>query len=278
MNDIQVKNFFQEKYTAFGISVPKVHFVLGSLFGSALSELNSHSVFSNWEYKNKINFSEVPGLSQTSAPSHKGCYEYFVNKKNPALSICFQWGRLHGYEGLEPKQVVQTVTGPRQAGTSQFVLTNISGALKKDLAVGSVVAVTDHINFTGRSPLCGVTKPYFVDMTNAYDPKMTQLFQQELKKQNRKSVEGVYVGVLGPQYETPAEVQLFAHWSGDVVGMSTVWEVIALKYHQAKVCAFSVVSNPACGIGESVKIQPELLQPVFVDLIKTMLTFAEKQA
>ena len=276
MDDIQIKNFFQKKYKAFGIPIPKVHFVLGSLFGSVLSE-NLDQMFSNWDHKGRIIFSEVPGLSQASAPSHQGCYEYFVSRKKPELSICFQSGRLHGYEGLNPKEVVQTVIGPRQAGTSQFVLTNISGALKKELSVGSVVAITDHINFTGHSPLCGVTESYFVDMKNAYDPEMTKSFQKELEQQNRKSISGVYVGVLGPQYETPAEVRLFADWSGDVVGMSTVWEVIALKYYQAKVCAFSLVSNPACGIESSVKIQPELLQPVFVDLIKAMLAFAEKQ-
>ena len=277
MNDIQIENFFQKKYETFGIPVPKVHFVLGSLFGSALSELSSSSEFSNWEYKEGLAFSEVPNLSQASAPSHKGCYKYFIHKKNLELSICFQCGRLHGYEDLTPKQVVQTVTGPRQAGTDQFVLTNISGALKKELSVGTVVAITDHINFTGKSPLCGVTESYFVDMKDAYNPEMTQSFQQELKKQNRKSVKGMYVGVLGPQYETPAEVQLLASWGGDVVGMSTIWEVIALKHYQSKVCAFSLVSNPACGISSSVKIQPELLQPVFSDLIKAMLTFAEKQ-
>ena len=277
MNDIQIKNFFQKKYETFGIPVPKVHFVLGSLFGSVFSELSSGSEFSNWEYKDRITFSEVPGLSQASAPSHKGCYKYFIHKKNSELSICFQCGRLHGYEDLTPKQVVQTVVGPRQAGTSQFVLTNISGGLKKELSVGTVVAITDHINFTGKSPLCGVTESYFVDMKNAYNPEMTEAFRQELKKQNRESIKGVYVGVLGPQYETPAEVRLFADWSGDVVGMSTVWEVIALKHYQTKICAFSLVSNPACGIGPSVKIQPELLQPVFSDLIKTMLIFAEKQ-
>lgn len=277
MSDIQIKNFFQKKYKTFGISVPKVHFVLGSLFGSTFSELSSHSVFSNWKHKGRIDFSEVPELSHTSAPSHQGHYEYFVSKKKPELSICFQSGRLHGYEDLHPKKVVQTVTGPGQTGTNQFVLTNISGALKKELSVGSVVAITDHINFTGHSPLCGLTESYFVDMKNAYDPEMTKSFQQELEKQNRKSINGVYVGVLGPQYETPAEVQLFANWSGDIVGMSTIWEVIALRYLNAKVCAFSVVSNAACGVGSSVEIQPELLQPVFMDLIKAMLVFAEKQ-
>jgi len=275
MNDSQIKIFFQQKYKTFGIPIPKIHFVLGSLFSSVLSE-NPDRLFSGWKYKGRIDFSEVPGLPQTSVPSHNGYYEYFVSGNKPELSICFQSGRLHGYEGLHSKQVVQTVTGPGQAGTGLFVLTNISGGLKKELSAGSVVAIRDHINFTGHSPLCGFTESYFIDMKNAYDPVMTKSFQQELKKHNRESVTGIYVGVLGPQYETPAEVRLFADWSGDIVGMSTVWEVIALRYLEAKVCAFSVVSNPACGVGASVKIQPELLQPVFIDLIKTMLAFAEK--
>ena len=277
MEDLKKK--FQEKYNEFGIPVPEVHFVLGSLFGAVLEELSEKSPFSKWEKRGHVAFSKMPGLNAVSAPSHLGYYEYFYHKgKNK--SVCFQSGRLHGYEGLTAQEVVRTVTGPCHAGTDCFVLSNISGGLKKELTPGSVVAVTDHINFTGQSPLVGLSKGtptdfYFVDMQRAYNSKITLSITKEMKEKKLNVYSGVYIGVLGPQFETPAEVCLFAKCGGDVVGMSTVWEVIALHYLKADVSAFSIVANPACGIGESVEIKDSSLKPCFASVIESFLSFAE---
>ena len=101
-----LKAIFQEKYKEFGIPIPEVHFVLGSLIGSELEEVSKKSSLSQWEKRGRISFSELPDLSSVSAPSHLGCYEYFYNEEQKK-SICFQLGRLHGYEGLTARQVVK---------------------------------------------------------------------------------------------------------------------------------------------------------------------------
>ena len=274
-----LKKIFQEKYKELGIPVPSLHFVLGSLIGL---ELDKGYKNSQWEKRGCLAFSEIPGLNPPSAPSHTGCYTYFYHKEKHK-SICFQSGRLHGYEGWTASEVVRTVTGPCQAGTNRFVLSNISGGLKAELTPGSVVAITDHINFTGQSPLVGLSKKekkdfYFLDMEKAYDAEITASIMEEMKKQKLKVCLGVYMAVLGPQFETPAEVRLFAQWGGDVVGMSTIWEVIALRYLKATVSAFSLVANPACGVGSSVEIDSSLLQPCFSSVMRSFFHFADKQA
>ena len=280
INGKEVKSIFHSKYQEFDIPIPSLHFVLGSLIGSELDEVSKKSSFCNWKKRGRISFSEIPDLHSVSAPFHKGYYEYFYNERENK-SICFQLGRLHGYEGLTAQQAVKTVTGPCQAGTNCFILSNISGGLKEGLIPGSVVAIKDHINLTGKSPLTGLSRKeqksfYFLDMGEAYNSKMTSAILNEMKERKLSVSSGVYVGVLGPQFETPAEVRLFASWNGDVVGMSTIWEVIALRYLKAKVSAFSVVANSACGIGESVEIDHSLLKPCFVSVIKSFFDFAKK--
>ena len=282
----EAKSLFLEKYKAMGIPVPRWHFVLGSLLGSVLNQIGQkvspsekQSSFPKWEERGRLSFSEIPGLKSPSAPSHVGSYVYFYNQQKNT-SICFQCGRLHGYEGLTAGEVVKTVMGPRFAGTKNFVLSNISGSLKKDLRPGEVVAMQDHINLTGQSPLTGLTHKkdfYFLDMDKAYHKPTTHLIVAEMQKQNLKVRSGVYVGVLGPQFETPAEVALFAKWGGDVVGMSTIWELIALHYSKALVSGFSVVTNMATGLGESVEIIQKRLKPCFIKVLQSFFNFADKQ-
>ena len=275
MKDLKIR--FQEKYQELDIPVPSIHFVLGSLIGSELENCSKNSV---WEKRGHLAFSEIPGLNTASAPSHTGCYEYFYHREKNK-SICFQSGRLHGYEGLTAQEVVRTVIGPRQAGTDCFVLSNISGGLKKELVPGSVVAITDHINFTGQSPLVGLSRKelkdfYFLDMEKAYNIEMTDNIVKEMKQKKLNLCSGVYIGVLGPQFETPTEVRLFANWGADVVGMSTVWEAIALHYLKTKVSAFSIVANSACGIGKSVKIDPSSLKSCCSSVIESFFDCAER--
>ena len=268
----ETKNLFLKKYQDMGIPVPERHFVLGSLLGSALKEVSPPK----WELRGALPFSDIPGLSAPSAPSHTGSYMYFYNSEKQK-SVCFQCGRLHGYEDLKAKEVVKTVMGPRNAGTTNFVLSNIAGSLNKNLKVGEVVAMRDHINLTGQSPLTGLTQEkdfYFLDMDQAYDHPTTNLIKNKMQEQNLIVKDGIYVGVLGPQFETPAEVALFAKCGADVVGMSTVWEVIALHYSKALVSAFSIVTNMATGLGESVEIIQERLQPCFIKVIKSFFDFA----
>ena len=270
-----LKNFFKNKYKSLNIPAPKAHFVLGSLMGPVFSTMKlqiqkqslKRSALINWAFKGRVLFKDTPDLTPPTAPSHLGAYEYFIHKQK-GHSICFQSGRLHGYEGLAPKSIAGTVTGPAQAGSKVFVLCNISGSLKKAWPPGSIVAVRDHINLTAKTPLTG---PHFLDMTHLYNQKLSKSIGRFLKK----TYSGVYACMPGPQLETPAEIKMLSIMGADVVGMSTVWEAIALHHLGIKVSCFSVVSNLAAGVGKSVHIHAPKLNPSFEQLLKAFFKFSE---
>ena len=250
--------FFKDFYKKINIKVPEYHFVLGSGFSESLQKVILSPEFSEWQEQGSCSFDEVPHLKKATVSGHDGMYRYFVHKKTDR-SICFQSGRLHGYEGYTPQDVCQTVKLPCLDGTKNFIITNISGSLKKNLPPGSVVNVSDHINFTGKNPLVGPNPKdssgqelgaRFPDMKGAYNISLRKKVSQSLKSQDIRVEEGKYIGVLGPSLETPAEIDLFASWNLDVVGMSTIWEVIALHHMQACVSVFSLVSNFACGVSK----------------------------
>ena len=261
------------------------------MFADVFEHIKETGVFKSWEYRGSVPFEKIKGLQKARAFSHKGEYHYFLNRKKP-ISLCFQSGRLHGYEGLNPEQIASCVCGPRLAGTKRFVLTNISGSLHPQRKVGTVTAVTDHINLTGQSPLTGLrfaspppelsnplsnTSRYFVDMTRAYDSLDTQKLTGLMKALGLKVLNGVYAGVSGPQLETPAEIRAFKTLGGDVVGMSLVQEVTALCYLKARVSAFSLVSNLAAGVGQSVSISAPSLKPAIEKMIKSFVQFAQPE-
>lgn len=157
-------------------------------------------------------------------------------------------GRVHGYEGYHPHKVVHGVRSAVLAGASQVILTNAAGGLRPDLEVGSPVLITDQLNLTGRSPLTGAEFPTgipgrFVDMVDLYSPRFRSAATQSGLK-----AEGVYAGLAGPQFETPAEVRMLASLGADLVGMSTVWEAIAARHLGAEVAGISLVTNLAAGV------------------------------
>ena len=267
-------SFLADKYKEGGFSPPEFHFVLGSGFSPAVDKAKTNTV---WEERLTLPFGEVPDLKTPTVESHSGLYRYFVHKPTGRV-ICFQCGRLHGYEGHGPREVVQTVMLPLRAGTRQFVLTNSAGGLKENLTVGSVVALTDHINFTGQNPLTGPNPsdekkqplgPRFPDMLGIYEETMRHSLVRELLAGGLKVEEGTYIGVLGPNFETAAEVQLFARWGLSAVGMSTVWEALALRHAGARISAFSLISNPACGIEAGEKLDHE-------NILEAVSTYSEK--
>ncbi|MBE8221823.1 MAG: purine-nucleoside phosphorylase [Bdellovibrionales bacterium] len=251
--------FFKSEYKKINISVPEFHFVLGSGYGDAINSLKKENSFSDvWKEKLVLDFSKVPGLCATSVEGHGGSYYYFENCKTKT-SICIQVGRLHGYEGLDPKLVVKTVTGPAMSGTKKFILTNAAGGLTEKFSVGSVMLINDHVNLTGKNPLYGpnpVDKngtelgPRFLDLSSAYDKDLTKKMKDSLLKENLEVNSGIYLGLSGPTFETPAEVKLFALWNLHAVGMSTVWESIALNHIGVKVAGVSLISNLGCGLGD----------------------------
>lgn len=251
--------FLLSEYKKANINIPKFHFVLGSGYGEAVNSLKQEKYFSDvWKEKLVLDFSTVPGLCATSVEGHGGAYYYFENNQTKT-SICVQVGRLHGYEGLDSKLVVKTVTGPAIAGTKKFILTNAAGALTEKFSVGSVMVINDHVNLTGQNPLYGPNPkdkqgvnlgPRFLDLSSAYNKELTKAVKNSLLKEDLEVNDGVYLGLNGPSFETPAEVRLFASWNLQAVGMSTVWENIALNHLGVAVAGVSLISNLGCGLGD----------------------------
>lgn len=245
-------DFLLGKYTAFNVKLPSAHVVLGSGFGQALDALPA----GEWELKGEIGFGEVPGLTASTVPDHAGKYRVYLHKPS-GKSVQFQMGRLHGYEGHAPRSIIQTVMIPRLCGIENFLLTNAAGGLDPKMNPGDVMIINDHVNMTGTNPLIGENPkwpdgreigPRFPDMGNTYDPTWRLHLRTRLEKENLRVHEGVYMGLMGPVFETHAEVRLYAQWGMKAVGMSTVWEAIVLKHSGAKVAGLSLISNLGAGL------------------------------
>ncbi len=150
-------------------------------------------------------------------------------------------GRQHLYEGYRPSDVVHPVSAAIAAGVDTVVLTNAAGGIRDGLRVGDPVLISDHLNLTGRTPLVGAT---FVDLVDAWDPELRSLAREI----DPSLTEGVYAGLTGPQYETPAEIRMLRTIGADLVGMSTVLEVITARALGARVLGISLVTNLAAGV------------------------------
>ena len=180
------------------------------------------------------------GLPATEVAGHA---DEVRSIRTPAGKLVLAFlGRVHAYEGHELSVVVAAVRAACAAGCSSVVLTNACGGLRPGLAVGQPVLVSDHINMTGRSPLVG---PRFVDLTDLYSARLRALARQA----RPELAEGVYAGMPGPQYETPAEIRMLQVVGADLVGMSTVHEAVAARAEGAEVLAISLVTNLAAGLG-----------------------------
>ena len=257
----------RRSYRAFQIEPPARHVVLGSGYAHALTAL-SPRLAPDWELVGELPFSKVPGLQAATAPGHGAAYRYYRHRKL-GHAVCLQLGRLHGYEGLPASAVARTVTLPCLAGTREFILTNSAGALARDLPVGGALLLTDHVNLTGQNPLAGPNStdaggkpcgPRFPDLTAAYDPELRRKLAARLKEGGIEVREGIYLGLLGPSFETPAEVALFGRWGLQAVGMSTVWEAIALRYLGARLAGISLLCNLGAGLSSVPLTAEEVLE------------------
>jgi purine-nucleoside phosphorylase len=159
-------------------------------------------------------------------------------------------GRVHLYEGWQPAEVVRAVRSLRLCGVPEFVLTNAAGGIRDDLRPGDLMRIDDHLNLTGSSPLCGPHEvelgPRFPDQSRVWDPELGA----RLSACDPDLRSGVYAGLLGPSYETPAEVRMLRTLGASAVGMSTVHEAIALGATGARLCGVSLISNRAAGLSE----------------------------
>lgn len=189
--------------------------------------------------------SALPGFPEPTVPGHGAELRSVEIDGRPVLVTT---GRVHGYEGHDPAAVVHGVRTAVAAGCGIVVLTNAAGAVTERLRIGEPVLLSDHLNLTGASPLSGPAltgMSRFVDLTDAYASRLRRLAREAVPDLR----EGVYAGVSGPQYETPAEVRMLERLGADLVGMSTVHETIAAVQMGAEVLGLSLVTNLAAGRG-----------------------------
>lgn len=228
---------------------------LGMVLGSGLGDLAE-----GIEGVRAIPFGEMPGWPPPSAPGHSG--RLLLGSLHGMPVACLQ-GRLHMYEGLTERQVVEPVLLLRRLGVESLLLTNASGGLDPALAAGSLMVIRDHINLTGRHPLMGPNDerlgPRFPDMSAVWDAGLRARLHAAADAEDVPLTEGVYVGLTGPSYETPAEVRMLRLMGADAVGMSTVMEAIAAHWAGARICGVSLVTNAGAGLSPTPLSHEEVL-------------------
>ncbi|GFG68458.1 purine-nucleoside phosphorylase [Mycolicibacter senuensis] len=213
-----------------GVDSHDVAIVLGSGWAPAVAALGTPTA--------ALPMADLPGFSAPTAAGHLG---ELVSIPIGTHQVLVLVGRIHAYEGHPLADVVRPVRTAVAAGANTVVLTNAAGGLREQFEVGQPVLISDHLNMTGRSPLEGA---HFVDMVDAYTPALRALARQV----DPTLAEGVYAGMAGPQYETPAEIRMLRALGADLVGMSTVHEAIAARAAGAQVLGLSLVTNLAAGI------------------------------
>ena len=221
-------------------AAPRVALVLGSgLAGLADA----------FEQPVSIPYAQITGMAVASVLGHPGRLVYGILE---GVEVAAMQGRLHPYEGHPLAQVVLGVRLMARLGARTLIVTNAAGGLDPALLPGSLLAITDHINFTGQNCLVGANDPTlgprFPDMSAAYDPELRALARQAAVDDGCPLHEGIYAGVLGPSYETPAEVRMLRILGASAVGMSTVQEVIAARHLGLRVLGLSCVTNLAAGL------------------------------
>tara|TARA_S200000501_G_scaffold67635_3_gene59196 strand:+ start:12578 stop:13390 length:813 start_codon:yes stop_codon:yes gene_type:complete len=222
-----------------GEVAPRVGIILGT-------GLNSISNF----LKNKlsISYEELSTFPQIGVDGHDG---YLILGEYSDLEIVILQGRAHYYETGKVDLMKNPIQVLSELGCEFLIITNSAGSLIDDFKPGKLVLINDHINFTGVSPLFGTPgNERFVDMVNAYDPKIRKIFRTVAIENNIPLAEGVYSWFSGPNFETPSEIRAAKLLGGHVVGMSTVPEVILSRFFGLKVAAISIITNMGAGLSE----------------------------
>ena len=231
---------------------PEVGIVLGSGLGGLADELTDPVA---------IPFSELPGWPQATAPGHVGRLLLGHLGGRP---VAILQGRFHLYEGNSPGLVVQPILLFRRLGARIAVLTNAAGGLDPTFGPGTLMVISDHLNLTGRNPLIGPNDESigvrFPDMTDAWSARLRTRLHAAGVAEDVALAEGIYVGLVGPNYETPAEVRLLAAQGGHAVGMSTVMECIAARWAGMEVCGVSLVTNAGAGYSGEPLTHEEVLE------------------
>ena len=216
-------------------TVPAVGVVLGSGLGAFVNELAGPVM---------LPYREIPHMPRPGVSGHAG--QLAIGTISSVPVACLQ-GRSHLYEGHTPDTVVFGVRMLARLGCRMVLLTNAAGGVGVDLVPGDLMLVVDHVNLTAQSPLVGLPGPPFINMTDAYDPRLRECAHGAARDAGITLKEGVYAGMLGPSYETAAEVRMLASFGVHAVGMSTVLEAIALRQVGVAVGAVCAITNAAAG-------------------------------
>jgi purine-nucleoside phosphorylase len=248
---------------------PKIALVLGSGLG-AFADSFSHA--------RKIPYAKIPHFPRSTAVGHAG---QLVLGKVGDVDVVAMQGRVHLYEGYSAKDVSFPVRVFARLGVEAIILTNAAGGIKKDFTQGRLVVIGDHINLQASNPLIGPNDehfgPRFPDMSAAYDKNFRALTLAEGRRLGIDLGEGVYAALAGPSYETPAEIRYLRSVGADLVGMSTVPEVIAARHSGIRVLGISCVTNAAAGVLDQPLDHKEVLETAervkdqFMDLLRAVI-------
>jgi purine-nucleoside phosphorylase len=248
---------------------PRIGLILGSGLGAFADEF-SRAV--------RIPYSEIPNFPASTAIGHAG--NMVIGEVGGTPVIAMQ-GRVHLYEGYSIQEVAFPMRVFARLSVQAVILTNAAGGILKELTQGRLVTIKDHINLQGANPLSGPNEekfgPRFPDMTTAYDKKFRAIAAGQAKRLGTIMPEGVYAALAGPSYETPAEIRYLRAIGADLVGMSTVPEVIAARHSNIRVLGISCVTNAASGVIDQPLVHSEVLEVAervkeeFVALLKAVI-------
>ena len=230
---------------------PQAVMVMGSGLGGYGELVDQEYVF---------DYSAVPGWPRSTAPGHAG--KLILGYRN-GIPVAVFSGRFHCYEGYTASETVIPLQTMLLLGARNVFLTNAAGAIQTRFHPGTLMLIEDHINFTGHNPLAGANKEElgvrFPDMSSVYDPAINDLLEKAAEENDFYVERGVYAWMIGPSYETPAEIRALRILGADAVGMSTVPEAIAARHAGARVAAVSCLSNLAAGVGTEPLTEREVL-------------------
>jgi inosine/guanosine/xanthosine phosphorylase family protein len=223
-------------------AAPRLGLVLGSGLGGLADAVQDATA---------IPYAELPGFPVGSVAGHAGRLVLGTLEGTPVVVL---QGRAHLYEGIPAADVAVPIRTVQALGAESIVLTNAAGSIDPSAKPGAIMALTDHINFTGLNPLVGPNDdalgPRFVGLGDAYDLDLRKALHLAAQSEGVELHEGVYLAVLGPSFETPAEIRAFRTLGADAVGMSTVPEVIVARHCGLRVAAVSAITNLAEGLGD----------------------------
>jgi len=247
---------------------PKTAIILGTGLGQLASEITDSYEFS---------YRDIPNFPVSTVEGHAGC---LIFGKLGGKDIMAMKGRFHYYEGYSMQEVTFPIRVMHELGIETLFVSNASGGMNPEFKIGDLMVITDHINFFPEHPLRGKnfpTGPRFPDMHEAYDKQLRDLADQIAKEKSIRVVHGVYVGVSGPTFETPAEYKMYHRLGGDAVGMSTVPEVIVARHCGIKVFGMSIITDlgledqPVEVSHEEVQVAANKAQPLMTEIMREII-------